>query len=296
MKFSYHTKIQLLLIPYSLGILLLFLIPAGASFFLAFFHYDGISTPVWAGTLNFILAYTDDLFFLSVRNSLALIIIPVPLRVIGMFLVAYLMRGKGKFLNWLRAFIYFPTIIPTVAYSLAWLWILNPIYGPINLLLGAVGLYTPGWFAEAQWAKPALVFMSFWQIGEGFLVSLAALQDIPPELEEASFLDGASQWQVFWKIFFPLMFPILLLLAFRDTVITLQESFTTILITTMGGPYYSTFTLPLFIYEKAFDLLSFGTASAAMWMMYILTGFIILCLYIIARQWEIDITDETLVL
>jgi multiple sugar transport system permease protein len=281
-----------LLLPYTLGILLLVFIPAGVSFFLAFFHYDGISSPVWAGTLNFTLAYTDDLFFLSVRNSLALIILPVPLRVMGMFLIAYLMRGRGKFLNWLRAFIFLPTIVPTVSYSLAWLWILNPLFGPMNLLLNAAGLYTPGWFADPHWAKPALVFMSFWQIGEGFLVSLAALQDIPTELEEASYLDGASSWQSFWMILLPLMSPILLLLAFRDAILILQESFATILITTMGGPYYSTFTLPLFIYEQAFDLLSFGTASAAMWIMYVITGLVVLYLYSAARQWSIDLTDE----
>lgn len=295
MKLSYYTKIKLLLLPYLLGILLLVMIPAAGSFFLAFFHYDGISTPVWAGNLNFILAYTDDLFLLSVRNSLALIILPVPLRVLGMFLTAYLMRGNGAFINWLRAFVYLPTIIPTVAYALAWLWILNPLFGPVNHILAAFGLYAPGWFADPQWAKPALVLMSFWQIGEGFLVSLAAVQDIPKELDDASRLDGASPSQVLWLIYLPLMFPILLILAFRDTVVTLHESFATILITTLGGPYYSTFTLPLFIYEKAFDLLSFGTASATMWIMYLLTGLIILSLYITARQWDVDITDETFV-
>jgi multiple sugar transport system permease protein len=293
MKISYLTKTHLLLLPYFLGILFLVLIPAGISFSMAFFHYDGITQPRWAGTLNFILAYTDDLFLLSLRNSLALIILPAPLRVIGAFLAAYLLRGNGKFLHWLRAFVYFPTIIPTVAFSLAWLWILNPLFGPVNLFLNAFGLFTPGWFADAQWAKPALVLMSFWQIGEGFLVSVAALQDVPADLDDAAKLDGASSFQIFSKIYLPLMMPILIFLVFRDTIVALQESLATILITTMGAPYYATFTLPLFIYEKAFDLLSFGTASAAMWIMYFLTGIIVLCLYYISRQWNIDITDET---
>mgnify|MGYP001252749641 CR=1 FL=1 len=292
MNINYYTKLRLLLFPYFIGIFLLVIVPSIISFFLAFFFYDGISSPVWAKSLNFILAYTDELFSLSVRNSLALVILPVPMRVMGMFLMAYLMRGKGTMIKWLRPYIYIPTIIPPVAYSLAWLWILNPMFGPINLILKATGLYTPGWFADPLWAKPALVIMSFWQIGEGFLVSLAALQDVPAELEEAARLDGASSWQFLWRILLPLMSPILLILAFRDATLTLQDSLTTILITTGGGPYYSTFTLPLFIYEQAFDLLSFGTASAIMWALYLITGLFIFVLYFIARQWDINITDE----
>lgn len=285
-----------MLIPYLLGIILLVFIPAAISFGLAFFHYDGIKPPFWAGDLNFILAYTDEIFALSVRNSLALIILPVPLRVLAMFLSAYLARGKGKALNWLRGILYLPSIVPPVAYALAWLWILNPLYGPVNLTLKAMGLFTPGWFADSDWSKPALVLMLFWQIGEGFLVCLAALQDVPKELEEAAHLDGASSWQVIWKLFLPMLSPILLLLAFRDAILILQESFTTILVATQGGPYYSTYTLPLFIYEQAFDLFSFGTAGAALWIMYAITGAVILYLFSTARGWNVDITDETFVL
>ncbi|MCK6585504.1 MAG: sugar ABC transporter permease, partial [Anaerolineales bacterium] len=243
-----------------------------------------------------ILAYTDEIFSLSVRNSLALIILPVPLRVLTMFLAAWLAHGKGKSLNWLRGILYLPSIVPPVAYALAWLWILNPLFGPMNLILKALGLYAPGWFADANWSKPALVLMMFWQIGEGFLVSLAAIQDVPKELEEAAQLDGASGWQVVWKLYLPMLSPILLLLAFRDAILILQESFTIILVATQGGPYYSTHTLPLFIYEQAFDLFSFGTAGAALWILYAITGAVILYLFNTARQWNVDLTDETFVL
>lgn len=296
MKIGYYTKVRFLLIPYVLGMLFLVFIPAGISFGLAFSHYDGIKPPFWAGTLNFILAYTDEIFSLSVRNSLALIILPVPLRVLTMFLAAWLAHGKGKSLNWLRGILYLPSIVPPVAYALAWLWILNPLFGPMNLILKALGLYAPGWFADANWSKPALVLMMFWQIGEGFLVSLAAIQDVPKELEEAAQLDGASGWQVVWKLYLPMLSPILLLLAFRDAILILQESFTIILVATQGGPYYSTHTLPLFIYEQAFDLFSFGTAGAALWILYAITGAVILYLFNTARQWNVDLTDETFVL
>lgn len=293
---SYEARLRLLLLPYALGIVALVLIPAGISFGLAFFQYDGLSAPRWVGTLNFVLAYTDDLFTLSVQNSLALIIVPVPLRVFGAFLLARLLQRGGRLLPWLRASVFLPSVIPGAAYALAWLWIFNPLYGPFNLLLQAVGLTPPAWLADPLWARPALALMFLWQIGEGFLVSLAALQDLPPEIGDAARVDGAGSWGLFWYVTLPLVAPILLLLAFRDAILTFQESFTAILLMTDGGPYYATYTLPVFIYEQAFDLLSFGTASAALWVMYALTGLIVVLLYVIARQWNIGTTDETFVL
>lgn len=295
-RLTHEQRLRLLLVPYLLGIGLLVILPAGLSFALAFFQYDALSPPRWVGSLNFVLAYTDELFTLSVQNSLALIVLPVPLRVLGAFFTARLMRENGRFINWFRAFIYMPSVIPGAAYALAWLWILNPIYGPINLLLGAVGLPTPGWFADTTWAKPGLALMSLWQIGEGFLVSLAVLQELPAEVEEAATIDGANSWAMLRYVLLPLVAPILLLLTFRDAILTFQNSFTAVFITTGGGPYYSTYTLPLFAYEQGFDLLSFGTASVALWIMYLLTGLIVLTLYVLGRQWRVSLTDDTLAL
>jgi multiple sugar transport system permease protein len=295
-RLSYNTRWHLLLLPYGLGILLLVVIPALLSFSLAFFHYDGLSKPVGTGTLNFVLAYTDELFALSIRNSLALILIPVPLRVLGAFFAARLMQSESRFTGWFRAAVYLPTVVPGAAFALAWLWILNPLYGPLNLLLGAFGLTPPAWLADPVWAKPGLALMALWQIGEGFLVSLAALYDIPDEIEDAARIDGAGAWPMVRYILLPLIAPILLLLTFRDAIFTFQESFTHIYFMTQGGPYYATFTLPLFIYEQGFGLRAFGTAGAALWVLYAITGLIVVALYIIAKQWNIGTTDETFIL
>ncbi len=296
LRLSYHARLRLLLLPYLLGILILVIFPAILSFSLAFFRYDALSPPQWVGNLNFILASTDELFALSIQNAVALVLLPVPLRVFGAFLLARLLQRNGRFVNWFRAAVYLPSIIPSAAYALAWLWILNPLFGPVNLLLRALNLNPPAWFVDPLWAKPSLILMSLWQIGEGFLVSFAALQDIPRNLEDAAKVDGANTWQFLRHVTLPLMAPILLLLSFRDAILTFQESFITIMLTTGGGPYYNTYTLPLFIYEQGFDLLSFGTASAALWVMYALTGLIVLFLYVIARQWNIGTTDETFLL
>ena len=293
---SYQRQLWWFLLPYVLGLLVLVLLPAALSFGLAFFKYDALTPPVYIGRINFDLLYTDSLFTLSVQNSLALIILPVPLRTMGALLLARLLQHPGRGVTWFRAFVFMPSIIPSTAYALAWLWILNPLFGPLNLLLRAVGFDPPLWLADPLWAKPALVLMSLWQIGEGFIICLAALQDIPAEIDDAAKVDGATVWQRFIYITLPLVAPVLLLLSFRDAILSFQESFTTISIMTLGGPYYATHTLPLFIHEQGFGLLMFGTASAGLWVMYGLTGAVVFGLYLIAQQWGIGTTDETMVL
>lgn len=293
---KFNKQLWLLLLPYLGGTFFLVIIPAVFSLSIAFFKYDGLSRPEWVGALNFILVYNDELFKLSLQNSLALVILPVPLRVFSAFFVARLLQKNGRFVNAFRLSIFLPTVIPGAAFALAWLWIFNPLSGPLNLLLQSMGLFTPAWLVEPIWVKPALVFSSLWQIGEGVLVSLAALLDIPPELNEAAIIDGANRWHHFRWIQLPLLAPILLILMFRDVVLTLQESFTAVLLMTEGGPYYASYTLPQFIYEKGFDLLFFGSASAALWVLYLVTGVIVLGVYIIARQWQVETSEAIIVL
>lgn len=293
---SYQAQLRLLLLPYQAGILFLVIVPALLAFGLAFYRYDALSPPRYAGWLNFRLVFTDELFRLSVQNALAFVLIPVPLRVMGAFLLARLLQGNGRgpsrLLNWVRGVVYLPSVIPGAAYALAWLWILNPLYGPLNLLLQSIGLAGPAWLADPAWAKAGIALALLWQIGEGFIVSLAALHDIPPALEDAARVDGAGGRGVLRHIILPLIAPILLLLTLRDAILVLQESFTTVWLMTQGGPYYATYTLPLFIYEQGFDLLSFGTAAAALWVLYLLTGGVVLLLYAIARQWDVGTTEE----
>lgn len=292
---SYDRRLRLLLLPYGAGIAVLFVAPALLSFALAFFRYDGLSPPRFAGTLNFALAATDELFALSVANSLALVLLPVPVRVLGAFLLAWLAR-RGCLSGLLRAAVFLPAAVPASALALAWLWILNPLYGPLNGAIAALGGGQPGWLAETEWARPGIILSLLWLVGEGFLVALAALYDVPPELEDAAAVDGAGARGVLRHVLLPLLAPVLLLLAARDAVLLLQESFTATRLLTQGGPYYATYTLPQFVYEAAFDRLDFGVASAALWALYLLTGLILVLVYVVARQWNVGTAEEDFLL
>ena len=295
MNQAHDRRLRLLLLPYAVGICFLFILPALLSFGLAFFRYDALSPPRFAGLLNFQLARTDELFGLSVANSLALVVLPAPLRVAGAFLAARLARG-GRLRHLLRAAVFLPSAVPASAFALAWLWILNPLYGQLNRLLAAVALDTPGWLADGQWARPGIALALLWLVGEGFLVCLAALYDVPRELEDAAAVDGAGTWATLRHVLLPLLAPVLLLLLARDAVLLLQDTFSLTWLLTGGGPYYATYTLPQFIYEAAFDRLDFGVASAALWVLYVLTGLILAFVYVVARQWQVGLSEEEFLL
>lgn len=271
------------------------MLPGLLAFALAFFRYDGLNPPYFSGTLNFTLARTDSLFNLSIANSLALVVLPVPVRVFGALLAARLARA-GRFHHLLQVAVFLPSAIPASAFALAWLWILNPLYGPLNRFLATFQVGTPGWLVDPQWARSGIALALLWLIGEGFLVTLAALFDIPAELEDAAALDGAGTWGIFRHLLLPLLAPVLLLLAARDAVLLLQDSFTLTQLLTAGGPYYATYILPQFIVEAAFDRLDFGVASAALWALYLLTGLIVVLVYVVARQWGVGMSEDEFLL
>lgn len=276
-----------LLAPYLLGLTLLVFAPAIATFALAFFDWDLISSPAAAGLGNFRELARDPVFGISIANSLGFAAWAVPLRVLGALGLALLLHRRFRGVGAYRTAAWIPTVVPDIAWGLVWLWILNPLFGPLNLLLEAVGLGTRSWLSDPAAARTAVVLMSVFTIGEGFLVALATRQEIPVEVEEVAAVEGASAWHVLRRITLPLMAPTLLLLLFRDTVFSLQASFVPALIVTGGGPPpHATTYLPLFVYENAFEFLRYGYAAAATLVMFGVTAAIVAVQWGIVRRWR----------
>ena len=282
---AYHRGLRLLLAPYLLGAVVLVAIPALLSFVLAFTQFDAVSPLRWIGLLNFKLLALDPRLPIALRNSLFYIALAVPLRVLGALLLALLLRERRPGVGVVRAAVYLPTVIPDVAYALVWLWIFNPLYGPLNLLLGAAGLPTPAWLVQAETARPALVFMSLFQIGEGFVLLLAGLSSLSRDYYASAAVDGASRWQMFWAITLPLLAPWLALLTVRDVILSFQTTFTPAYIMTGGDPYYATLFLPLLVFKEAFDNFRFGHGAALMTMLFLTTAILIGALLLTYRGW-----------
>lgn len=269
---TYSRQLGLFALPYLAGTLVLVVIPALATLGIAFTEYNAVRAPAWNGLDNFRALWTSPLVRLSLRNSFLFLALAVPMRLLGALFLALLLQAKRRPFGLYRAAVYLPTVIPEAAYALLWLWLFNPLYGPINLILTWLGLPAPAWLTEPTTAVLAMVIMSFFQLGEGFIVLLAGLQNIPRSFYEAARVDGASAWQSFWRITLPLLLPWLLLLTFRDLIMSLQNSFTPTFMMTYGGPYYATTFIPLLIYEIAFDIFDFGLAAAVLVVTYILLG------------------------
>ena len=273
---SYQKQIRLLLLPYLVGSVLLIAVPALATVAVAFTRYNAIQPPVWAGFDNFRRLIASPLVRLSLRNSLIFLSLAVPLRLLGALAFALLLRPRRKLYGLYRASIYLPTIIPEAAYALLWLWILNPFYGPLNALLGVLRLPAPAWLVEPGTAQLAMVIISVFQIGEGFVVLMAGLRKIPRSIYESAQVDGATAWHSFWKITLPLLAPWLLLLTFRDLIVSLQNTFTPSFVLTYGGPYYATTYVPLLVYEIAFDFFDLGLAAALLVLVYLVIALAVL--------------------
>jgi multiple sugar transport system permease protein len=285
-RLNYKRQLFILLLPYLLGLLGLVILPALLSIPFAFTDYDALSAPEWVGLANFQRMFQDVYFWNGLRASFIFIAIAVPLRVLGALLLAFLLQRSTRANKVYRSVVYLPTIVPDVAYALLWLYIFNPIYGPLNWVLGALGIFPGAWLLFHWPAQFAVIIMMLFPIGEGFVLMMAALQDIPGELQEAATADGATGWQRFWHITMPLLAPAMLLLLFRDTVLSLQSTFVPSLITTGGGPYYATQYLPIYIWLNISEFQRFGYAAALTWVMYAITAIVILLQFLVARRWR----------
>lgn len=268
-RLSYRRQVGLFLLPYLLGTFVLVVVPALMTLGVSFTDYHGIQAPTWAGLDSFRRVGTTPLVRLGLYNTLLFAGAAVPLRLLGALGLSLLLGSRRRGAGLARAAAFLPTVLPETAYALVWLWILNPVSGPLNLLLGAVGLPAPAWMAEAGTARLAIVLMALLQVGEGFVVLIAARQMVPAAVYEAAAVDGASPWQGFWHITLPLIMPWILLLLCRDLVVSVQNTFTPSFVLAYGGPYYATTLLPLLIYELAFDFMDWGLASAVLVVVYL---------------------------
>jgi multiple sugar transport system permease protein len=288
-------QLALMLAPYLLGLSVLVVLPAAITFALALSEYDLIGSPRFLGLDNFRELLDDEVFRIALMNSLVFAAIAVPLRLVAALGLALLLHRRFRGVGTARTSAILPTIVPDVAYGLLWLWLFNPLYGPINLFLewGGTpqqtiwGYPSPQWLTHANDARAAIIIMSLFTIGEGFVVLLVTRQGLPGELYELAALEDATAWAVFRRITLPLMAPVLLLLLLRDTILSFQLNFVPALVVTDGGPpLYSTTYLPLFVYRTGFEYLRYGYAAAATLIMFGLTALIVLVQWRILSRWR----------
>lgn len=149
--------------PWLIGFCVFFAYPLISTLYFSFTHYDGFAAPEFNGLKNWSYVFNDyPLFWPALRNTLWLVVVMVSCRVVfGLgvgLLITKIKTGTGVF----RTLFYLPYLAPPVAATLGFVFLLNPGTGPINSILGDLGLPTPGWFTDAAWSKPALTALAVW--------------------------------------------------------------------------------------------------------------------------------------
>jgi multiple sugar transport system permease protein len=283
-------QLGLMLAPYLLGVAGLVLAPFAVTLALAFTDYDLIRPPVWTGADNLAELAGDPIFRTALGNSLTFAAVAVPLRLAVALGLALLLHRRSAVVGTARTAAMLPTAVPEIAYGLLWLWLLNPLYGPINQILRvggengltAFGRTPPQWLTDPADARAAIVLMSLFTIGETFVILLAARRALPRDVYELAAIEDATAWDVLRRVTLPLIAPILGLLLIRDAIQSLQFSFVPALVVTDGGPPpYATTYVPLFAYRNAFEYLRYGYAAAATLVMLVLT------VAAVALQWRL---------
>jgi multiple sugar transport system permease protein len=284
---SERRQLALMLAPYAVGALLLFVIPAQLSLALAMTDADLVTTPRFVGLDN-LRALTEDPFFGEVVWRSALFVaLAVPLRLAMATGFALLLHTRFRGVGAARTAVFSPSVIPDTAWALVWLFLLNPLYGPINALIGPVS-----WFSDGDAAFAAIVLMFAFTVGESFIVALAARQELPAELYAVSRLEGAGAWYVLRVVTLPLMAPVLLLLATRDVAVSLQATFTAVYMLTDGGPDRATLLLPVYAFDMGFEQFRYGYASAMMLLAFLGCLALALLQYLVVRRWRLGLTGS----
>ena len=285
----------LLMTPATIGLLVFFVYPLFATVYFSFTRFDLLSSPQWVGLRNYKYFFHDDPeVWQSIRNTLWLVAVMVPCRILFALGVAGTVTQIKRRAGLLRTLYYLPALAPPVAATVAFVFLFNPAVGPVNQVLGHLHVGQPGWFADASWAKPGLVLLGLWGIGDIMIIFLASLLDVPKDQYEAASLDGANGVQRFRYVTVPSIKPVLIFATITG-VIDMLQYFTQSAVaaqvasgqanngagtaTTLGFPDDSTLTFTQWLYTQGFTNFYLGYASAMSVIMFLIAiGFIVFLL------------------
>jgi ABC-type sugar transport system permease subunit len=283
-------------LPNLLGFLIFTTFPVLFSFAIAFSNWDlQRSVPFrWTGFENFVTLFQDNDFWIYFANTVYFLI-GMPVAIAGSLALALLLSQKIRGVVVYRTLFYLPSFTSGVALMILWKALYNPDFGPINAAINGfsdalhLGIHAPQWllatanlvgldvekvtFSTKQFglgARDAIIIMGVWTAigGSNMLLYLAALTNVPQDLQEAAQLDGATRWQVFQNVTWPQLAPTTFFIVVMSFIGGLQGGFEQARVMTNGGPAGTTTTLSYYIYNKAFEEFQIGYASAVSWVLF----------------------------
>jgi multiple sugar transport system permease protein len=284
--------------PWIVGFLVLYVYPMLASLYYSFTKYDGSKAgPRWTGLSNYQFMFTKDaLFWLSLRNTIWMVLVSVPLAIVLGVGSAYVLTKPRRGRAFYRTAFFLPTMVPAVAAAVAFLFLLNA-GGPIDHILGFFHLPQPLWFVSAQWSKPGLVVIGLWGVGSTMIIFLAALLNVPAHLYEAADIEGANAWQKFRRITLPMISPVIFFTAVIGVIYGFQYFTEAYVVgasvgsaaggssSALGSPQGSTLFYTIWLYQQGFESFHLGYASAMAWMLFLIVMACTLVLIKSSNRW-----------
>nr|WP_171687440.1 sugar ABC transporter permease [Paenibacillus planticolens] len=264
----------LFLLP-AFGFFLVFVAyPMLKGIYISFFDYS-LRTFDFIGLDNYVSLMHNETFLKSMRNTILLVVIAVPIVIVfSIFVAVNIYKMKELSRSFFRGVFYLPAVSSVVSITVVWGWIYHPNYGILNYLTGLFGFEPTSWLGDTRTALLAIIAVLITtSVGQPIILYVASLGNIPTSYIEAAEIDRATPWQIFIKIVWPMLMPTNLYVIVITTINTFQ-CFALIQLLTSGGPVYSTSTVMYGVYEQAFLLGHFGLASAMGIILAIVIGII----------------------
>ncbi|MFJ4165523.1 carbohydrate ABC transporter permease [Microbacterium sp. NPDC089698] len=236
---------------------------------LSFFQYDISGDVAWRGLDNFQRLVADPLFWRALGTTVIYTVFAVPISLVLSTVMALGVRRAFRGSRFFRSIFFLPVITSLVLAGSIFVWIFSGD-GPWSKLMAPLGL-GGSWLGSTILVIPAIIVVGVWsRFGYGMMIMIAAMQDIPRELEEAALMDGANAWQRFRWIILPYLRPTVFFLAVIETTAAFQV-FDVIYVMTQGGPANASYSLVYLLYDQGFKYFDYGYAAAVGVALFVMT-------------------------
>jgi multiple sugar transport system permease protein len=231
----------------------------------------GLKGIKFLGLENYKNLFTDEVFHISMLNTLKYSFVMVPVSIFLALIVGSILNNKVYFRSTMRLAFYLPHISSMVAVAIIWMILFLPSYGPINTFLQSIGIENPPrWLNASSTSLLSIMIVSIWQsLGYNVIIVIAGLQTIPATLYESAKIDGANAVQTFFRITIPSLSSTLFFLTMISFIHSFQV-FTPVQVMTEGGPGNSSSVIVYYIYTTAFQYNNVGYASAMSWVLFLM--------------------------
>lgn len=305
MKTKWKASPYLYILPAFVLLFLFRMVPIVMSFVISFFDWGITGTGEFIGVKNYGTMFHDKVFWQSLMNTVWLVLIVVPASIVFPLLFASLLNQIKRLKSLFRIMYFLPFVTSLVAVSIVWKiifseqaglansflsvfgieplkWLAEP-RGIFEMMFTSIGVTLPSWAGGPSLALFSIIIMTIWKgLGYNTIIYLAGLQNISKDYYEAADIDGASKIRQFFRITLPLVSPTTFYVLVMTTIVSFQTFAQVYLMTDKGGPLNTTKLIVYYIYEKGFDTLDMGYASAVALFLFV----VILGLTLLQRRLE----------